>query len=76
MDNFRNMDIKVTVETVDSRIASLKTEDGQFLTWPINKLPKDTKPGRVFVFSITDSGVKSDPEQIAKDLLNEILNIE
>lgn len=70
------MDIKVTIETVDSRIASLKTEDGQFLSWPINKLPKDAKPGQIFTFSITDNGTKAEPEQLAKDLLNELLNIE
>jgi hypothetical protein len=68
------MEIKATIESFDDKLAQLRTEDGQSITWPANMLPKDIKAGQVLEISINDGGNRQEPEQLAKDLLNEILN--
>lgn len=70
------MEIKLTVETLEQDFAKLKTEDGNLINWPTNKLPKEIKLGEILTFSITDAGSKNEPEKLAKELLNEILNLE
>ncbi|MEI8360534.1 MAG: hypothetical protein WCG01_00125 [bacterium] len=70
------MDIKITVEKINNDFTSLKTEDGLLINWPTNRLPKSIQLGQFLVFNITDHGQKAEPEKLAKELLNEILNIE
>ena len=54
----------------------IKLEDGKTLSWPLDHLPKNPKVGDVLTFKIYDDGSEKEPEQLAKDLLNEILNID
>ena len=69
------MDVKLTVKEIASDNAVLKLENGHDIKWPISYLPKEIKVGDVLTFLINDQGSKKEPEQLAKDLLNEILNI-
>jgi hypothetical protein len=68
------MNVKLTVREITENEAVLKFEDGQVLSWPLGRLPKNSKPGDVLMFKIYDDGSEKEPEQLAKDLLNEILN--
>lgn len=70
------MNLKTTVKQINDTEAVLKFEDGDVISWPLNKLPKEIKDGDLLTFSISDNGGEADPEKLAKDLLNEILNIE
>lgn len=68
------MELKVTIKELSGNEAVLKFEDGQSVTWPVSKLPKDSKIEDVLTISMNDNGSEKEPEQLAKDLLNEILN--
>lgn len=68
------MDLKVIIKGVNQKETELKFEDGSVSAWPTNKLPKESKPGDHLIISIRDTGSSKEPEQLAKDLLNEILN--
>lgn len=70
------MEIKLTVKEINEKEAILKFEDGVVLSWPTTRLPKESKTGEILTFIIRDGGSDKEPEQLAKDLLNEILNIE
>jgi hypothetical protein len=70
------MEIKLSVKELNDKEAILKFEDGQIVSWPTTRLPKEIKPGEILTFVIRDGGSDKEPEQLAKDLLNEILNIE
>lgn len=53
----------------------LKTNDNKTIVWPKNKLPHDIKEGEVLIFNInTNVEVKNDKKELAKSILNEILN--
>jgi hypothetical protein len=68
------MDLKVIIRSLDQSQAELKFEDGSVFAWPSVKLPKESKTGDHLTISIRDAGSDKEPEQLAKDLLNEILN--
>ncbi len=70
------MNIKVTIKEINEQHATLKLEDDKVILWPISHLPKEIKIDDILTFSINDNGKIQEPEQLAKDLLNEILNIE
>lgn len=70
------MHLKVTIKEISDSHAILKFEDGGTISWPINKLPKEIKVQDILNIRINDDGNAQEPEQLAKDLLNEILNIE
>ncbi len=69
------MNIKLTVKEVVGEFLVLKLENDQTVKWPSSYLPREVKIGDVLTFAINDDGAKKEPEQLAKDLLNEILNI-
>lgn len=70
------MNLKVTIKEISGMQAVLKFEDGETIIWPTDKLPKEIKIDDVLSLSVNDNGKTAEPEQLAKDLLNEILNVE
>lgn len=69
------MNYKLTIDRLEGDKAVLKTEDGQSIIWPKNTLPKDAREGMVLNFNITDDEKEEkNDRQLAKDILNEILD--
>ena len=67
--------IKLTISRFEKGAAILKTEDNNTVVWPENKLPKDVQPGSVLLFNIFGDAVsKGDNQNLAKEILNEILD--
>jgi len=66
------MIVKLIVDRIENEKAVLLTEDRKSIVWPLSKLPADTKEGAEFQFNIVDS--KGDDKNLARDLLNEILD--
>lgn len=69
------MKFELSVERIEENHAILKTEDKQSFTWPKNKLPNNIAEGMKLVCQI-DSANKEEKSDIAKDILNEILDTE
>ena len=69
------MNIKLTIDRFEENKAILKTENGVSIIWPKNRLPENSHEGMILVFNITND-IKSEKnkKQLAKDILNEILN--
>jgi hypothetical protein len=68
--------ITLTVDRFEEDKAVLKTEDGQSIIWPKDQLPDNAHEGMVLNFAISDNKVaEKNNRQIAKDILNEILDI-
>ncbi len=56
--------------------AILKTTDGSMVVWPKEKLPDQAHEGMVLDFEIEEEkNVEIKNKKLAKDILNEILNI-
>jgi len=56
--------------------AILKDESGEIVVWPKNKLPKNINLGSSLYFTIhNQKNLAADEPQLAKTILNEILNI-
>lgn len=71
------MDIELTIDRFENEKAVLKMENGETVVWPKDKLPEDAKEGEIFIFSImNDEEKKTDKKELAKNILNEILNPE
>jgi len=71
------MKLKLTIDRFEEDKAVLKTDDGFSIIWPKNKLPEDSHEGMVLIFNITDDAeTEKNNKQLAKDILNEILNTE
>ena len=71
------MKIEFTIDRFEGEKAILKNEDNETIVWPKNKLPKDVKEGSILAFMITDKAeTKNNKEDLAKDILNEILDVE
>ena len=67
--------IKLTINRFEKGAAILKTEDHNTVIWPKNKLPKNAQTGSVLLFNIFgDSISPPDNKNLAKEILNEILN--
>ena len=67
----------LTIDRFEADKAVLKTEQGDSIIWPRSKLPQNSREGMVLTFNITDNiKAAKDKEEIAKDILNEILNTE
>ncbi len=70
------MMLKITIDRFENDQAVLKTEDNETINWPKEKLPKDANEGSVLLFNITyDAKSEADGKKLAKDILNEILNV-
>ncbi len=71
------MKIEFTIDRFEGEKAILKNEDNETIVWPKNKLPKDVKEGSILAFMIADKAEdKNNKEDLAKDILNEILDVE
>jgi len=71
------MIIKAIIDRFEEEKAILKTEDNKNIFWPKEKLAGNLKEGSSVIIVITDD--KKDEEsnkKLAKDILNEILNVE
>lgn len=66
------MNIKLIIERIENGQAVLKTEDGQNIIWPTNKLPESAAEGTILNISINNK--EQTNKQLAKDILNEILD--
>ena len=71
------MKILLTIDRFEENKAVLKTEDGDTIIWPKNKLPENIKEGSVLNFIISrDAETEEEKKELAKNILNEILNTE
>jgi hypothetical protein len=69
------MNLKLTIDRFEGKKAVLMTDDGHIVVWPKNKLPNDAREGMVLNLNIlSDSEAEKDKKELAKDILNEILN--
>lgn len=69
--------MKAVVDRIEESKAVIRSDDGQILLWPIEDLPEDTSEGSVIYISLTKSEIdESERENLAKDILNEIMNQE
>ncbi|MFH1661897.1 MAG: DUF3006 domain-containing protein [Candidatus Falkowbacteria bacterium] len=71
------MNIKLTIDRFEGDKTVLITEDGQSIIWPKDKLPEKIHEGMILNFEInTDSDAEEKNKKLAKDILNEILDVE
>ena len=71
------MEYSLTIDRFEGEKAVLKTEKGETIVWPKNKLPAEVKEGAVLTFSIRgDKEKEKDKKGLAKDILNELLKVE
>lgn len=69
--------LKAIVDRIEESKAVIRSDDGQTLLWPIENLPEDTSEGSVVYISLTKSEVEEqERENLARDILNEIMNDE
>ena len=70
------MNIKLTIDRFENDKAILKTEDRSTIIWPKNQLPENIHEGMVLIFNIVnDAKAEKDKKELAKDILNEILDV-
>ncbi len=71
------MRITITVDRFENDKAVLKTENGQTINWPKDKLPKEAKEGSNYNFLIArDPETEDEKKELAKNVLNELLQTE
>lgn len=69
------MKINLTIDRFEGEKAVLKDEDGNTIIWPKNKLPEGAKEKAVLTFTVgDDKKSEEDKKNLAKNILNEILN--
>ena len=69
------MNVKLTIDRFENDKAVLKTEDRFTIIWPKDKLPENIHEGMILVFNIiNDAKAEKDKKELAKDILNEILD--
>ncbi|NQT50333.1 DUF3006 domain-containing protein [Candidatus Kuenenbacteria bacterium] len=67
--------LKATIDRIEEDKAVLIFDDGQKLIVPINKLPANSTAGKVLELNlIANEDVTEEKENLAKDVLNEILS--
>jgi len=72
----KNMIIKIILDRFENDKAVLKTEDGENIIWPKNKLPENAQESQIFNFTIdNDEKTAKDKKGLAKNILNEILDV-
>lgn len=71
------MKFEFTVDRFEDNKAVLRSEYNETVIWPKEKLPTNIKEGSIVAFMISDgSEIKDEKTNLAKDILNEILNVE
>jgi len=69
------MKIKLTIDRFEGEKAVLKTDSGHNIAWPKNNLPDNCHEGSILFFNITtEEGFEEQKRNLAKSVLNEILN--
>ena len=68
---------KGVLDRFEAGQAIIKSEDGTEIVWPIGKLPEDLTAGNSLRITIAgESKETGDKQELAKNMLNEILNVE
>lgn len=68
------MRIIITIDRFEGEKTVLKTDDGDTIIWPKNKLPKEAREGSVLNFIISkDVETEDEKRELAKNILNELL---
>lgn len=71
------INIELTIDRIEEGKVVLLTQDQETIVWPKSKLPSNVKEGETLYFSIKGLQDKDETgNSQAKDILNEILNIE
>ena len=71
------MEYSLTIDRIENEKAILKTENGETIIWPKDKLPAEVKEGAILTFTVFgDKEKEMGKKQQAKDILNELLNAE
>jgi hypothetical protein len=68
------MKLQLTVVSLEGGVALLKLSDGGTVAWPLGSLPAELKIGATLSFIISESGAGVGDPELAKTLLNEIIN--
>ena len=67
----------MTIDRFEDKKAVLKTAEGKTIIWPKSMLPAEAKEGAVLNFTIRgDREKEKEKKGLAKDILNELLNVE
>ena len=67
----------LVIDRFEGDKAILKTEEKDTVLWPKNKLPENSREGSVLVFAIDeDIETEKDKKNLAKNILNELLDTE
>ena len=62
------------IDRLENKFAVIRTDDGQTLNWPIDKLPEATAEGEAIHLIISNfKSEEQEREKIAKAILNDIL---
>lgn len=71
------MKFELTIDRFEENKAVLRSEYNETIIWPREKLPADAKEGTILAVTITDnSEAEGEKNNLAKDILNEILNVD
>jgi len=71
------MEYSLTIDRFENEKAVLKTAKGETIIWPKSMLPAEAKEGAVLNFTIRgDREKEKEKKGLAKDILNELLNVE
>ena len=71
------MVIELKIDRFENDKAILLSDDNDTIIWPRGKLPKDAKEGSLIAFSLNDDQTKAkESKELAKDILNEILDVD
>jgi hypothetical protein len=69
------MNLNLTIDRFEEDKAVLKTSDNKSIVWPKDKLPQSAQEGSVLSFVISgNAAADADSQELAKNILNEILN--
>lgn len=68
------MKIYFTIDRFEGEQAILKTQNGETVLWPKNKLSENAEEGSTISFTIApEKDSEQENKKLAKDILNEIL---
>lgn len=69
------MKVNLTIDRLEGDKIILIDTNGNTIVWPRTKMPEEYREGTSLVFDISADGEKKVSEEAAKDILNEILDI-
>ena len=68
------MELILIIKNIEADQAHLSDESGnKNISWPLDCLPPEAKPGDRFVFLVSDA---SSGKKLAKEILNEMLRVD